>query len=64
MEKSEDTSEQAASGPGEKVKYLFYISCIYDDESQKVSLNWNRIFLYDLNLTGWEQYSPLARQSR
>lgn len=33
MEKSEDTSEQAASGPGEKVKYLFYISCIYDDES-------------------------------
>lgn len=44
MEKSEDTSEQAASGPGEKVKYLFYILCINDDESQKVSLNWNIIF--------------------
>lgn len=48
MEKNEDTSEQAAIG--EKVKYFFYVSCIYDDESQKLSSNWNGIYFNDLNL--------------
>lgn len=37
MEKSEDASEQAASG--EKVKYLFYISC----QGSQIAYNWNAI---------------------